>query len=80
MARAVFYAEIGGKTRKRTLVIDDKLAVLNDVVDTLGENDIFNDDDIGIREQAILTIITCNIKKKRQYSNPYDETFNLWGF
>lgn len=46
MARAVFYAEIGGKTRKRTIVIDDKLAVLNDVVDTLGKNDIFNDDNL----------------------------------
>lgn len=46
MARAVFYVNVGGKTRKRTIVIEDKLAVLNDVIDTLGENDIFNDDNL----------------------------------
>lgn len=46
MARAVFYVEIGGKTRKRTIFIDDKLAVLNDVVSTLNENDIVNDDNL----------------------------------
>jgi hypothetical protein len=46
MARAVFYVNIGEKTRKRTIVIDDKLAVLNDVVTTLNENDIVDDDDI----------------------------------
>jgi hypothetical protein len=46
MARAVFYAEIGGKRRKRTIIIPYKLSVLNDIVTTLGENDIFNDDDI----------------------------------
>lgn len=44
MARAVFYAEINGKLRKKTIVIPYKLAVLNDVIETLGENDIVDDD------------------------------------
>ena len=46
MAKAVFYAEINGKRRKKTVVIPNKLAVLNDVVDTLTENDIVNDDNL----------------------------------
>lgn len=43
MARAVFYVNVGDKTRKRTIVIPDKLAVLNDVIDILMENDIDDD-------------------------------------
>lgn len=46
MARAVFYAEIGGKLRKRTILIPYKLVVLSDIVDKLSEYEIFDDDNI----------------------------------
>lgn len=46
MARAVFYVKIGDKTKKRTILIPYKLSVLSNVVDTLCENDIVDDDNI----------------------------------